>query len=1352
MEQSVPVIFEQLFDIKELQSLQDQFAGAFGVGSVITTPDGEYLTKPSNFSHLCQNIIRRTEKGLYNCMHSDAVIGRHNPEGPIVRTCLSGGLWDAGASITVGGRHVANWLIGQVRIQDRDVDEQEMRRYAREIGADEPEFMKSFYEISPTTEERFQKIADLLFTMAKQLSEKAFQNDRLTKTINEKNRASEALSDSEAKFRNFFEHSPVAKSITGIDGSMQVNPAFCQLIGYTMEELSLKKFAEVTHPDDLALSNAYLQDVLEGKKSEVEFEKRYIHKNGNVVWTSISTFLQRDDDGKPLYFFSSIIDVTARKMAETRLLESEELFRTTLYSIGDGVITTDVGGNIKMMNNIAEKLTGWSQTEAEGRTLEEVFPIVNEDTRQSVEIPVRKVLREGIVVELANHTLLIARDGAERSIADSAAPIRNEKGEIVGVVLVFRDQTREREAERILQESEFFFRESQKAARIGSYNFNVSTGSWTSSEVLDQIFGIEKGYSRDVDGWENLVYPEDVSMMDHHLKVEVIGEKKKFNKEYRIVRKSDGAVRWVHGLGQLILDKSGNPVSMIGTIQDITERKNAERALQESEERYNAFINADTDMIFVKDDQCRYVLANEAMARFFDTTREQVLGKTDQELAENTRVYPCKSSDQRILDKAETFTIEERLGNRIYEVTKFPLELRDNRRGIGGIMRDVTERKRNEDAIQNERSLLRTLIDHLPDPIYVKDSEGRKLIANKADLENIGAESEAEVIGKTDFELFDSETAQHLWSDDQKVLKEGQLVINREETFHKGEKNQRWLLTTKVPLRNQQGKIVGMVGIGRDVTQQRKAGETILKLSKSIEQSPSSVVITDARGIIEYANPHFSEVTGYRPEEVIGQMLRMLKPDKINPEQLEELWKTINSGETWRGIIDNRRKNKTKYLDSVVVTPVLDEHKRITNILIICEDITSQKKEEKLKEVIQSITHDGSVAKDLIDFTSNVKKRLEDLIDLTNFYLALYDESKDMFWIPAYYDQCDDIETFDAGKTITAHVLRSKKSLLANYDDICKLKDSGVIETLGVPAQVWMGVPLLVGDKPIGVLAVQSYDNPSLYNEQDKLLLERVAHEISYIIQRIKSDEEVKQALEKAEESDRLKSAFLANMSHEIRTPLNSIIGFSELLADSFFEEELKNEFIQHIITSGNQLLNIISDIVDISKIESGEIVIRKTELPAKKLLDEIRALHILKVESRLLHFRFAYPENITEITILADKERLHQVFNNLISNALKFTSEGYLEVGCRPHGQMLEFYVKDTGIGIDPKFHAKVFERFRQVETAFTRKVGGNGLGLAITKNLIELMGGEIWLESEQGKGSTFFFTVPLVKGQQMV
>ncbi|MDO8930632.1 MAG: ATP-binding protein, partial [Bacteroidota bacterium] len=233
-------------------------------------------------------------------------------------------------------------------------------------------------------------------------------------------------------------------------------------------------------------------------------------------------------------------------------------------------------------------------------------------------------------------------------------------------------------------------------------------------------------------------------------------------------------------------------------------------------------------------------------------------------------------------------------------------------------------------------------------------------------------------------------------------------------------------------------------------------------------------------------------------------------------------------------------------------------------------------------------------------------------------------------------------------------------------------------------------------------------------------------------------------AKEKAEESDRLKSAFLANMSHEVRTPLNNIIGFSELLTDPYFEEEHKNEFITHIITNGNNLLSIISDIMDISKIESGEIKIRNSQINLLKFISDVEANFSFKAKEKNIELKLSIPENDEGTIIVADTDRLSQVMNNLIGNALKFTSEGKIEIGYQPKGKMVEFFVHDTGIGIPAEFHDHIFKRFRQVEGEKTRKYGGNGLGLAITKNLVELMGGKIRLESKVGEGSKFYFTMP--------
>lgn len=242
------------------------------------------------------------------------------------------------------------------------------------------------------------------------------------------------------------------------------------------------------------------------------------------------------------------------------------------------------------------------------------------------------------------------------------------------------------------------------------------------------------------------------------------------------------------------------------------------------------------------------------------------------------------------------------------------------------------------------------------------------------------------------------------------------------------------------------------------------------------------------------------------------------------------------------------------------------------------------------------------------------------------------------------------------------------------------------------------------------------------------------------------AEQELINAKEKAEESDRLKSAFLSNMSHEIRTPLNSIIGFSELLGDDYFEEKQKKEFISNIITNGNNLLNIVSNIMDISKIEAGQIDIRKSKVMISQFLDEVKAQHVMNANEKGLDLKCVCQCDDTnqDAFIVTDPDKLRQIFNNLISNALKFTSEGYIEIGCRLIGDKIKFHVKDSGIGISTEFHDKIFERFRQVENSFTRKYGGNGLGLAISQKLVELMGGNIWLESEAGKGSTFYVILP--------
>jgi signal transduction histidine kinase len=309
----------------------------------------------------------------------------------------------------------------------------------------------------------------------------------------------------------------------------------------------------------------------------------------------------------------------------------------------------------------------------------------------------------------------------------------------------------------------------------------------------------------------------------------------------------------------------------------------------------------------------------------------------------------------------------------------------------------------------------------------------------------------------------------------------------------------------------------------------------------------------------------------------------------------------------------------------------------------------------------------------------------------------------------------------------------------------------------------------------IGVITIQDYHRQDTYTLKDLEVLEIIAYNIGSFIERIQTLEDLKKAKEKAEESDRLKSSFLATMSHELRTPLNAIIGFSDIINKDLSIEEII-DFNHTINTSGNHLLTIVEDLFDITLIDTGEIKIIKEVVNISSLLNEVK--EIIKIEQHKLkkdqiEVNLNIPAEGKDLMINTDPARLKQILINLLKNALKFTDEGSVKFGFtlnmvdkgdeqpalsdRPEQSRrevevsrnteLKFFVIDTGIGIPKNKQKLIFDIFRQVEDTDTRKYGGTGIGLSISKKLAQLLGGDIWIESEKGLGSSFYFTIPMEK-----
>lgn len=632
---------------------------------------------------------------------------------------------------------------------------------------------------------------------------------------------------------------------------------------------------------------------------------------------------------------------------------------------------------------------------------------------------------------------------------------------------------------------------------------------------------------------------------------------------------------------------------------------------------------------------------------------------------------------------------------------------------------------------------------------------------------------------------------------------------------------------------------------------------------------------------MEYISDGCFGITGYLPEELINNK-KLSFNDVIHEDDRERIWSEVMEkiSEDKPFTLSYRIVTADKKVKWVKEQGVGIRNSENNSILLegFITDATSEKHNRLVREVVFEISKSSYETESLDELLSIVHTHLGKIIDTTNFFVALYNKETDSITLPYHVDFKDKFASFPAGKSMTGHVIHSEKPVLATEKEISRLVEEGVIDIIGTPAKVWLGVPLIVKHKVIGAIAVQNYTDPNCFTESDLSLMMFVADQVAglimrkntednlrkeqayldqlyqsssesivmidnksivksinkefshlfgyeeseilgknideMIVPRYLSDEGVRNtnraltnervemesvrqhkngilidvsilvtpifiegaiagaygiyrditdrkrieksliiAKEKAEESDRLKSAFLSNMSHEIRTPMNAILGFSSLLSDPGTTEEEKTEYIDIIKERGNDLMRIISDIIDVAKIESGQLKINIKDCKVNRLLEDIYTIFKqvkLKHEKHNVELIISLQNSDPEFTILTDPQRLRQVITNLVENALKFTERGEIEFGYVITedfgiGKSIEFYIQDSGIGIPEEMHKIIFERFRQVDDSHTRKYGGTGLGLTICKNLTHLMGGELTLKSEVGKGTRFIITLPM-------
>jgi PAS domain S-box-containing protein len=547
-----------------------------------------------------------------------------------------------------------------------------------------------------------------------------------------------------------------------------------------------------------------------------------------------------------------------------------------------------------------------------------------------------------------------------------------------------------------------------------------------------------------------------------------------------------------------------------------------------------------------------------------------------------------------------------------------------------------------------------------------------------------------------------------------------------------------WLIITEAtarPIFNDREQVIALEGVLHNITgrkqveyelqQHREQLEELVKrrtdqlrtLSSAVEQSYSTIVITDLDGNIEYVNPAFTRTTGYSAEEVLEEKASILNSGYHNEEFFQELWVTLSAGKVWQGEMCNKRKDGSLYWELANISPVRDKKEHITHYVAVKEDITARKNanlalEESRKQL------------DLTLKAANLGSwdwRPQSGEFYTNdIFLTMLD-------YPADIDFPQTLERWTAllHQDDLAQIMELLQPFLDGNNDYYRAeyrlrsaqgKWKWILDVGRVIARDSKGEALRFIGVHIDITEQKQIEN---------LLIE---------------------AQQQAESANKHKSQFLANMSHEIRTPMNALIGLSELALETELTKQ-QYDYLSQIHTSSTSLLNIINDILDLSTIEAGSIILKKEAFLLPQTVREIEGLFFYQARQKELDLQFLIDANIPKI-IHGDASRLRQVLINLVGNALKFTSRGAVTSSVTLLSQTekhvhLKFTVLDSGIGIPADKLSKLFKPFSQVDASYTRQYGGTGLGLAISKNFIEMMGGKLTVQSKEGHGSEFSFTL---------
>ncbi len=796
-------------------------------------------------------------------------------------------------------------------------------------------------------------------------------------------------------------------------------------------------------------------------------------------------------------------------------------------------------------------------------------------------------------------------------------------------------------------------------------------------------------------------------------------------------------------------------------LRDISFRKKTEKALTAYHKRMQAIYNQDALGILELKEDFTIISCNPQFKKLIGSEDNDPIGKSLSDFVipeEKAFLHPILSLLQHsnqsystylhlrtATDKSRAIKLEIGIVDDVENQTRFYI----------GFVIDISNLRDVEQRLIAQKNFHESILDNLSELLVRWKPDGTILFANKAYHDFYRLTNTDNTVANI-FDYVPLEEKIRIQEHIQQLSTEKSVILDKH--LSKGKNEPRWHLWSDRGIFDAEGNLVEIISIGLDIDELEKSLTQAQIQQTFFEElfnsSPFALVFLDDNQRVIRINKAFTQLFGYTPEECIGRPISDLIIPEDKEEERQQILKDVFVGR--QIFVETLRKKKDGSRIFVRLTgSMVKLHEKLLGIFGIYEDITLQKKYKehlenhtRLIELILSITQSPSM-----DYKNMLKKTVYEAMQLLGGDFGLFFEYNPLnmeVTIHAYSEEweerCSTIENLvsllnEPGNQIISTLSANQPIIFNNNSEdsllkaICPGKDVKSMLIIPISSEGHCSGALILGS-----LQEHKYENHHL--SEGSLLVDSVWRAVEQ--QRLVR--ELRKALTKAEESERLKSSFLAAMSHELRTPLNAIIGFSSLIDESMTLEEII-DCVRTIQASGNHLLNLINDMFHLSAFEAGQLSPNKELINLERLFSDIKDfIHSYQQIENKQHIdvRFHPDPMAVNVKLIADQQKLTEVLISLVKNSLKFTEEGYIEYGYLADKEKVTFFVRDTGIGIPKEKHEIIFEKFRQGDESSTRKYGGAGIGLTLVKALTEIMGGRVYFESEVGEGSIFFVELP--------